>query len=153
MMQESLPLPRSTATISLTIIDAETLTVSTQSGDFILNSTEPMSLRYIPLPTNWNGFAVVKLRASPATPPYSPPDTSAGSSSQSWIALPTKSLDLIRTLSSVSVILLCGLSVGGLVLGNFVVPLACLLIVSLVIKSYRLTIPPPSSVNGLTDRL
>src|SRR5882724_8709492 len=107
MNQETSRYQASTVTILMTIIDVETLKVSTQSGDYILKSTEPMCSIYTRQPTDSNTFVELRLMASPATPPCSPADTSVESLSTSWIGLLRKFSPAILISSLVWAILLC----------------------------------------------
>lgn|ERR1700726_322858 len=143
----------STAIISRTTTDEVILEALTPFGAYIQKSIGPMSSISILPRIASNGSAELSLMESPATLPSSHPSTSDGSSNQSWIALPRRSLLAIQILSCVSVILLCGLLVGGPGLVNFEVPLACLLIACQVISCSLLTIPPQSSESGPIDPL
>lgn len=152
MKQASSPSREATEVLYLTIIDEETLELSTRFGNYTLKSSGPMSSISLPQEIDLSGSVVLKLMALPATVRSSPPAMSAPSLSPSWTALLTKYYLAILISLSLWAILLYGLLQAGPVSVSFGV-LLCLAAIALVAtRSSPHTTRPPSSGNGPTDQ-
>lgn len=152
MMPKSSISQASTEIISMTIIDAETLNLSTPFGDYILKSSEPMSSISILQRIDWNTSVEVKPTESPPTPPYFPASMYEENSSQSWTVWLMKFSAAILISLSVWAILLYGLYVAAPVFLSFVGQLSLLLTALVAISSCLLIILLLYCVNGNTDR-
>lgn len=151
MKQESFNSVETINHLSGTTIDAVTLGPSTRFGNFILKYFELTSSKSILQLTDSNGFVALEIQASRPTPPSSPANTFAESSSLNLIGFVKKFYGSILISFSLWVTLLFGLYVAELVSANSVVLLTTLLTVLLGINSYLLITRLRSFVNGLTD--